>query len=112
MGILVPGPRPPIVSRAMPRPKKATSKKRPRAATRSRRFVCPDCGFKAAHAMGLGRHRTSQHGVPSKRELAGRRSKRSDGAKIASLERRVAQLEKRYDELVTGLRRTAGAAKR
>lgn len=58
--------------------------------------------------MGLGRHRTSQHGVPSKRELADRRSGRgTDGRKIAGLERRVAQLEKRYDELVKGLRRAA-----
>jgi hypothetical protein len=28
---------------------------------------CPDCGFKAAHAMGLGRHRSARHGVASKR---------------------------------------------
>lgn len=63
--------------------------------------------------MGLGRHRTSQHGVPSKRELADRKSsKGASGAKMARLERRVAQLEKRYDQLVKGLRRTAGAAKR
>ena len=82
--------------------KKVTGKTKRRGS----RFVCPDCGFKAAHAMGLGRHRTSQHGVPSQRELAGRRnSKGPDGRKIAGLERRVAQLEKRIDELVKGLRR-------
>lgn len=87
--------------------------RRKTAGRRTSRFVCPECGFKAAHAMGLGRHRTSQHGVPSKRELAERStSKGSGGAKAARLERRVAQLEKRYDELVKGLRRTAGAAKR
>ena len=28
---------------------------------------CPDCVFVAKHAMGLGRHRSSRHGVASKR---------------------------------------------
>lgn len=30
-------------------------------------FVCPECGFVAKHAMGLGRHRSSRHGVQSLR---------------------------------------------
>lgn len=33
--------------------------------TRPGNFVCPDCGFKAKHAMGLGRHRSARHGVVS-----------------------------------------------
>ena len=83
--------------------KKATSKT---ATRRTSRFVCPDCGFKAAHAMGLGRHRTSQHGVPSKRDLAGKRTGGgADRARIGRLERRVNQLEKRYEDLMKGLRR-------
>jgi uncharacterized protein YceH (UPF0502 family) len=80
------------------------------AKRKTSRYVCSDCGFKAAHAMGLGRHRTAIHGVPSQREQAERKSKRSDGARVARLERRVADLEKRYDSLVRGLRRTATGA--
>ncbi len=44
-------------------------------------LTCPDCGFVAKHPMGLGRHRTSQHGVPSQREqrqAASRPSKEAD----------------------------------
>jgi hypothetical protein len=59
--------------------------------------------------MGPGRHRTSQHGVPSKRDLAGKRTGGgADRTKIARLERRVSQLEKRYDDLMKGLRRATG----
>ena len=29
---------------------------------------CPDCDFVAAHAMGLGRHRSARHGVVSQRQ--------------------------------------------
>lgn len=78
---------------------------RPRSSPRrGSKFVCPECGFKAAHAMGLGRHRTSRHGVPSQRQLAGRASggNRRHDAKLVA---RVAELEKRYDKLVKALRR-------
>lgn len=34
----------------------------------SPKFVCPDCGFVAKHAMGLGRHRSARHGVVSQRK--------------------------------------------
>lgn len=30
-------------------------------------YVCPECGFVAKHAMGLGRHRSTRHGVQSAR---------------------------------------------
>lgn len=30
-------------------------------------FICPECGFKARHAMGLGRHRSARHGAKSAR---------------------------------------------
>lgn len=29
---------------------------------------CPDCDFVAKHAMGLGRHRSTRHGVVSQRQ--------------------------------------------
>jgi hypothetical protein len=47
-------------------------KKKKSARPRSRRFVCPDCGFVAAHAMGLGRHRSARHGAVSKRQQMAR----------------------------------------
>ncbi|MFP5225174.1 MAG: hypothetical protein ACLGH3_06450 [Actinomycetota bacterium] len=45
-------------------------KKKTASTTRGRKgqFVCPDCGFQAKHAMGLGRHRSARHGTPSKRQ--------------------------------------------
>jgi len=61
--------------------------------------------------MGFGRHRTAIHGVPSKREQSERRGKASDTRRVTRLDRRVAELERRYDSLVKGLRRTAGSAK-
>ena len=41
-------------------------KKRTTTRTRSG-FPCPDCDFVAKHAMGLGRHRSTRHGVVSQR---------------------------------------------
>ena len=54
-------------------PRKKTARRSARApakkpARRGKRYVCPDCGFVAAHAMGLGRHRSARHGVMSKRQ--------------------------------------------
>lgn len=54
--------------------------------------------------MGLGRHRTSRHGVPSLRELAGRTRGKRSGADARVL-KRLDGLEKRYARLVKGLRK-------
>jgi uncharacterized C2H2 Zn-finger protein len=35
---------------------------------RAKGLRCPDCDFVARHAMGLGRHRSSRHGVLSQRQ--------------------------------------------
>lgn len=89
--------------------------KKRKAATRKKRagakgsLVCPECGFKAAHAMGLGRHRTSRHGVLSKRAMlgrvgAGRPPRSGDTARLA---KRVASLEQRVDRLVKALGRAS-----
>jgi len=50
-------------------PKKRTAKKQVPGGARKRRggFPCGDCDFVAKHAMGLGRHRSTRHGVTSKR---------------------------------------------
>lgn len=53
-----------------------SSKKRTRTAARRPRpkakatkgLRCPDCDFVAKHPMGLGRHRSSRHGVVSQRQ--------------------------------------------
>jgi hypothetical protein len=66
-------------------------------------LVCPECGFKAKHPMGLGRHRSSRHGVVSQRQLAGRTF--SDGT-TRELAQRVARLEKQYRVLVKHLGKT------
>ncbi|HEX9775996.1 MAG TPA: hypothetical protein VGB83_10515 [Actinomycetota bacterium] len=57
-------------------PKK--SKKAPGAA----KFRCPECGFVAKHAMGLGRHRSARHGVVSARQ----KRLRSAGARPRALQ--------------------------
>ena len=56
--------------------------------------------------MGLGRHRSARHGVPSKRQQArkargtsGRASRRD----INALMKRLEQLEERHDRLVAAL---------
>jgi predicted RNA-binding Zn-ribbon protein involved in translation (DUF1610 family) len=71
---------------------------------RTTRFVCPTCGFRAAHAMGLGRHRSARHGVLSQRQ----RTLRSLGAGRAApdvrpLLKRVAALEAKYERLISAL---------
>lgn len=59
------------------KPKKRTRKQVPGGARRKRGgFPCPDCDFVAKHAMGLGRHRSTRHGVVSQRQ----RRMRSSGA--------------------------------
>ena len=45
----------------------ATTAKRPQRA-RSSGLRCPDCDFVAKHPMGLGRHRSTRHGVVSQRQ--------------------------------------------
>jgi hypothetical protein len=81
--------------------KKATQK----SGTKRRALTCSDCGFTAAHAMGLGRHRTARHGVLSQRELRERESlgKQGAGTDIARLERRIRDLERRHERLVRNL---------
>jgi hypothetical protein len=73
----------------------------------NKELTCPECGFKAAHPMGLGRHRSSRHGVASKREL-GRRSAATDGGRggrreIKALMKRLDQLEKSHELLTAAL---------
>src|SRR2546423_864337 len=97
-------------------PAKTKSSRRPTDGTTSRKLVCPECGFKAAHPMGLGRHRSSRHGVPSKRELYERRVKRqaSSGARsteIAKLHKRLRALEERHDRLIAALLRATRAGR-
>jgi len=85
----------------------ARYKRKPKPAPRKRRgskFICPECGFKAAHAMGLGRHRTSRHGVPSKASLAARRVGRSTSTNGAVM-KRLRDLEQRQEGLIKALRR-------
>ena len=91
----------------------ATARKKTRkpVTRRNSKFVCPECGFKAAHAMGLGRHRTSRHGIPSQRELAGRaRGRRSAGD--AAVLTRLNAIERRYERLVNGLRKALAESMR
>jgi hypothetical protein len=76
---------------------------------RSSTFVCPECGFKAAHAMGLGRHRSSRHGVRSKRqEREANRARSSDPSvqrRYAQMEKRLAKLESQQQQLLQALSR-------
>jgi hypothetical protein len=82
--------------------------------TRGRQLVCPTCGFKAAHAAGLGRHRSAIHGVLSQRQrrekAAGPRRRRA--SVDADLAKRVAALERRYERLLSSLERLVRQAKR
>ncbi len=94
----------------MPKAKRSV-KKQP--ARRSAKFVCPDCGFKAAHAMGLGRHRTARHGALSQRELKDRASASGVGRReLARVEKRLSELERKHDALLRTLRRAFGQASR
>lgn len=72
-------------------------------------FVCPECGFRAAHAMGLGRHRSSRHGVRSKRqEREANRARSNDPSlqrRYAQMERRLEKLERQQQELLQALSR-------
>jgi MerR-like DNA binding protein len=58
---------------SMPGPKKRTvgrtTSRRPAApAKRAKGLQCPECDFVARHAMGLGRHRSTRHGIVSGRQ--------------------------------------------
>ena len=48
-------------------PKKRTLKK-PVPSRKAKGVSCPDCDFLAKHPMGLGRHRSTRHGVVSQRQ--------------------------------------------
>jgi hypothetical protein len=77
-------------------------------------LTCPECGFKAAHPMGLGRHRTARHGAVSQRELR-RRSGSTDGVSAAAFQRlqsRLTELERRHDSLVRDLASVGRAPRR
>lgn len=89
-----------------------TARRRSSSSPRRRsRYVCPDCGFKAAHPAGLGRHRTAIHGAVSKREMNKRQSSRGRASTDAQLTKRVAELERRYDRLLSGLEQVLRRAK-
>lgn len=72
--------------RAAGRPRSSTTGS---AAKGKDAFRCPECGFVAKHAMGLGRHRSARHGALSKR--AERRSVQvvSDGRWLSRQEAAV-----------------------
>ena len=78
---------------------------------RSSSLTCPECGFKAAHAMGLGRHRTTKHGVRSKRqEREANRVRSADKGlqrRYALMERRLEKVEKQQEQLLKALSRLA-----
>lgn len=62
---------------ASARAKRGAGAKRSTTATRRPKGLrCPDCDFVARHPMGLGRHRSARHGVPSQRQ----RRRESSGA--------------------------------
>jgi len=112
---LTPNPVSIIVARTMAKTKKRTAKRTTkRTATRSK-LVCPECGFKAAHAMGLGRHRSARHGVVSKRQQMRRGpspASATDGRRARAIERRLAELERRYDDLLGGLTKALSSARK
>lgn len=90
--------------------RKTANKKAPKkpvrktATTRSVRGAlrCPECGFQAAHAMGLGRHRTAIHGALSKREAAGKSKASTRGG----------QRDPRFDRFLTGLEKLIAQARK
>ena len=82
-------------------------------------FVCPDCGFQAKHAMGLGRHRTTRHGAPSKRSQArsgsGRRPRQAAPTPPEpGLRDELAAVSAKLDEVLRRLQslETAGGSRR
>jgi len=92
------------------------SRKTP-SSRRSSRYVCPQCGFTAVHAAGLGRHRSAIHGVVSKRQRAkgATARKKATATRTApgdgKLVKRLSELERRYDRLLTGLEQVLRRAK-
>lgn len=86
--------------------------------SKAKSLRCPECGFKAAHAMGLGRHRSAQHGVISQRELARRANGRARAGNVRAtrelraVNRRLTDLEHGYDRLTRALRSAAKASRR
>lgn len=77
----------------------------------SSRLRCPECGFKAAHPMGLGRHRSSKHGILSSRERQRRALRHSNGLGVAAtrqitaLRHRVVDLERQQEKILSALRK-------
>ena len=55
-------------TRGTKRSKKSRPVRRKPAGKRSTGLRCPDCDFVAKHPMGLGRHRSTRHGVTSQRQ--------------------------------------------
>jgi uncharacterized C2H2 Zn-finger protein len=92
--------------------KRQTTRSRKRSVKRrDGLFVCPRCGFEAAHAAGLGRHRSAIHGVVSKRQRARSGTVAGKAAGDAHLAQRVSELERRYDRLLRGLEQVLRRAK-
>lgn len=54
-----------------PKRKVAAARRPAKAGTSKFDLRCKDCGFVAAHPMGLGRHRSTRHGAISKRASRG-----------------------------------------
>jgi hypothetical protein len=63
-------------TRGTKRPGKRRPARRKPALKAPKGLRCPDCDFVAKHAMGLGRHRSTRHGVTSQRQ---RRRQESGG---------------------------------
>ncbi|MFY9587810.1 MAG: MerR family transcriptional regulator [Actinomycetota bacterium] len=55
-------------TRGTKRPGKRRPARRKPATKAPKGLRCPDCDFVAKHAMGLGRHRSTRHGVTSQRQ--------------------------------------------
>lgn len=100
----------------MARPKTRAIVKKTAGRRRSSKYVCPQCGFKAAHPAGLGRHRSAIHGTVSKRQRARQSSNsKAAGRRVSQdgqLAKRVSELERRYDRLLGGLEQLLKRAKR
>lgn len=82
--------------------------------SRARSLRCDDCGFRAAHPMGLGRHRSARHGITSKRALMARaaRVRGVTPAELTRIARRINALEHRVDALTSALLRAGKNGRR
>lgn len=71
------------------------------APTRHGKFRCPECGFVAKHVQGLGRHRTSIHGVASKRSLRDQERTSKPTTDDAALGETLLRIETKLDQLIS-----------